>query len=98
NVDVGACTRNSVLLTITPDGVRRPLAAAALTFVLALSHKLLIKDRLTRQGRWHEKLDHMGVGLSGRTLGVVGLGNVGREVFRLAAPFEMRHIAADPFL
>jgi phosphoglycerate dehydrogenase-like enzyme len=95
-VDVPACTRAGLALTITPDGVRRPVAASVLTFVLALSHKLLIKDRLTREGRWAEKLDHMGMGLTGRTLGVIGLGNIGREVFRLAAPLEMRHLAADP--
>jgi len=50
NVDTEACTRAGVALTITPDGVRRPVAASVLTFVLALSHKLLIKDRLTRAG------------------------------------------------
>jgi D-3-phosphoglycerate dehydrogenase len=97
NVDVPACTRNDVLLTITPDGVRRPVAVSALALVLALSHKLLIKDRLTRAGRWHEKLDHMGVGLTGRTLGLVGFGNIGREIVRLAAPLEMRHVACDPY-
>lgn len=98
NVDVDACTRNGVALTITPDGVRRPVAASVLTLVLALSHKLLIKDRLTRAGRWAEKLDYMGMGLTGRTLGAIGLGNIGREVFRLAAPLDMRHLAADPFV
>jgi len=98
NVDVAACTRAGVALTITPDGVRRPVAVAVLTFVLALSHKLLIKDQLTRAGKWSEKLDHMGMGLTGRTLGVIGLGNIGREVFRLAAPLQMRHLAADPVI
>jgi D-3-phosphoglycerate dehydrogenase len=97
NVDVEACTERGVLLTITPDGVRRPVAVAALTFVLALSHRLLIKDRLTRAGRWAEKLDHMGMGVTGRTLGVIGLGNIGREVFTLARPFGMRHLAYDPY-
>ncbi len=97
NVDVAACDRNGVLLTITPDGVRRPVAVATMTFVLALSHKLLIKDRLTRDGRWGEKLDHMGMGVTGRTLGVIGLGNIGREVFALAQPFGMRHLAYDPY-
>jgi phosphoglycerate dehydrogenase-like enzyme len=97
SVDVEACTQNAVALTITPDGVRRPVAAAALTFLLALSHKLLVKDRLTREGRWAEKLNHMGMGVTGRTLGAIGFGNIGREIFRLAAPLEMRHLAADPF-
>src|SRR5688500_9315041 len=40
NVDVPACTQSDVLLTITPDGVRRPVAVAALTFILALAGKL----------------------------------------------------------
>ncbi|HZO89553.1 MAG TPA: hydroxyacid dehydrogenase [Chthonomonadaceae bacterium] len=97
-VDVEACTQNGVLLTITPDGVRRPLAVAALTLVLALSHKLLIKDRLTRAGRWAEKVSYMGMGLTGRTLGVIGLGNIGRELLVLARPFSMRHLIYDPYV
>ena len=98
NVDVPACTGAGVALTITPDGVRRPVAVSVMTLLLALSHKLLIKDRLTREGRWGEKLNFMGQGVRGRTLGVIGVGNIGREVFQLAAPFEMRHLGFDPFL
>lgn len=98
NVDVEACTREGVALTITPDGVRRPVASAAVAFLLALSHRLLIKDRLTRAGRWADKLDFMGTGLIGQTLGVIGLGNIGREVLRLIEPFEMRHLAHDPYV
>jgi len=98
NVDVAACTRNHVLLTITPSGVRRPVAVSALTLMLALAHRLLIKDRLTRSGGWQQKLDHMGVGLTGRTLGLIGLGNIGREILRVAAPLEMRHVAHDPYV
>ena len=98
NVDVPACTRNNVLLTITPSGVRRPVAVSALAMLLALSHKLLAKDRLTREGRWHEKLNEMGIGLTGRTLGLIGLGNIGREILRVVAPLEMRPVAFDPFV
>lgn len=97
SVDVEACTEHGVALTITPDGVRRPVAVSALTLVLALSHKLLIKDHLVRSGRWGEKLEHMGMGVTGRTLGVVGMGNIGREVFRVSAPLGMRHLAFDPY-
>jgi len=98
SVDVDACTRNGVLLTITPDAVRRPVAAAALTLLLALSHKLLIKDRLTRAGRWAEKLDYMGQGVTGRTLGLIGLGNIGRDVINLARALELRFLAFDPYI
>jgi phosphoglycerate dehydrogenase-like enzyme len=96
NVDVPACTANGVMLTITPDGVRRPVASSVLAFLLALAHKLPLKDRLTREGRWAEKLGHMGLGLTGKSLGLIGLGNIGREVFHLAAPLEMRHLGHDP--
>ncbi|MBJ44815.1 MAG: dehydrogenase [Planctomycetaceae bacterium] len=97
NVDVEACTAANVLLTITPDGVRRPVAVSALTMLLALSHQLLAKDRLTRDGRWHEKLDYMGVGLTGRTLGLIGFGNIGQEIAKVVAPLEMRLATYDPF-
>lgn len=97
SVDVAACTRAGVLVTIQPEGVRRPLAVAALTFVLALSQKLLIKDHMTRSGRWAERTNHMGMGLVGRTLGVVGVGNIGRELLTLARPFGLRLAAYDPF-
>jgi phosphoglycerate dehydrogenase-like enzyme len=95
-IDVPACTAAGVLLTIAPDGVRRPVATSALTFVLALAQKLLVKDRLTRAGRWNEKLEHIGTGLTGRVLGSIGIGNIGAELFRLARPLEMVHIAHDP--
>ena len=64
-VDVPALTENGVLLTITPDGIRRPVATAALTFVLMLAQKVPTKDRLVRQGRWDERVNHMGTGLVG---------------------------------
>jgi phosphoglycerate dehydrogenase-like enzyme len=98
NVDVPACTRAGVLLTITPEGVRRPVAVSALTFLLALSHKLLIKDRLTRAGRWSERLGHNGQGVTGRTLGIIGLGNIGRELARLARPLGLTVLAFDPWV
>ena len=70
----------------------------ALTYLLALSHKMLAKDRLVREGRWHERLDYIGMGVTDRTLGLVGLGNIGREICTLATPFGIRCIAADPFV
>jgi phosphoglycerate dehydrogenase-like enzyme len=96
-IDVPACTEAGVALTITPDGVRRPVAAAELLFILALSYRLMEKDRLTREGRWEEKRACMGQGLTGKVLGSVGLGNIGSELFRLARPLEMVHLAYDPF-
>ena len=97
SVDVTACTEQGVAVTITPEGVRRPVAVAALALVLALAHRLPDKDRLVREHRWGDRLDFMGVGLTGRTLGVIGFGNIGRELCRLARPLDVRLLAADPF-
>src|SRR5581483_2591098 len=95
SVDVGACTAQGVLLTITPDGVRRPVAAAVLTLLLALTHGLLEEDGGRGGGGWGEKLEYGGGGVSGRTLGIIGLGNIGREIVRLATPFDLRVLACD---
>ena len=97
SIDVPACTANGVILTNTPDGVRRPVATSILLLMLALSHKLLVKDRITRAGRWSETTMHMGVGLTGKVLGSIGLGNIASEMFRLAAPLQMTGMASDPY-
>ena len=98
-VDVEACTRAGIALVITPDGVRRPVAVSIITFILALAGKLMVKDRLTREAAagFAKRGDYMGLGLVGRTLGSIGIGNIGAELFRLIKPFEMRLIAHDPY-
>jgi phosphoglycerate dehydrogenase-like enzyme len=97
-VDVEACTANDVALFTTPASSRHPVAAAALAFVLALSRRVLEKDRIVRRGRWSERATIVGHEIQARTLGIVGLGNIGRELVRLVAPFEMRVLAHDPYL
>jgi phosphoglycerate dehydrogenase-like enzyme len=96
NVDVAACTERGVLVTVTPDSVRRPLAAGTMAFVLALAHRLPEMDRHLRTGGF-DRFAHVGIGLRGRTLGIVGIGNVGRELVELARPFGLRLLAADPY-
>jgi phosphoglycerate dehydrogenase-like enzyme len=97
NIDVHACSAAGVLVTVTPDSVRRPMASGAMAFILALAHRLFELDKHVRADGW-DRFAHIGVGLRGRTLGIVGLGNVGRELAALAAPFGLRVLAADPFL
>jgi phosphoglycerate dehydrogenase-like enzyme len=97
-VDVPALTNAGVLLFIVPPAVRRPVAAAIMAFILSLSIRMPIKDKLTRQGRWDERVNYPGIGLTGRTLGSIGVGNIGHEVFVLAKPFGMKHIAHDPYI
>ena len=99
SVDIPTCTENDIAAVITPDGVRRPVAVSILTFVLALSQKMLVKDKLARQGPagWAQRADFMGTGLIGKTMGSIGIGNIGAEFYRLAQPFGMSFIAHDPF-
>jgi D-3-phosphoglycerate dehydrogenase len=97
SVDVPALAARGVITTNTPVAVRRPVAVAALTFIFALAGKLVQKDRLTRTGRWHDRTSHMGLGLTTRTLGVIGAGGIGRELLALARPFGWTMLAADPY-
>ena len=98
SVDVAAMTRAGILVTNTPSSMPRPVATIALTFILALAGKLMLKDRLTRTGRWNERMDNMGMGLTGRTLGVVGAGRIGKELLRMARTFDLKLLAADPYV
>ena len=98
-IDVPACTEAGVLLAITTDAVRKPVAEAIVTFFLALAKKLPAKDRLVRTGRWHAKAETTGLGLSGKTVGSVGLGNIAGEMFRLLRPFDLgQALAFDPYV
>jgi phosphoglycerate dehydrogenase-like enzyme len=97
-LNLEALTEHDVIVTITPDGVRRPMASGVVTLLLALAHELLAKDRMVRDLKWSEKLNIKATGLTGRVIGSVGVGNIGREIFRLLEPFEMVHLAADPYV
>lgn len=97
-VDVEACTSAGVLVTITPDAVRGPMAQGAMALMLALAHRLTDKERAARSGAWAARVSLAGRGLEGRVLGIVGLGNIGGEVARLADQFGMEVIAYGPRL
>jgi phosphoglycerate dehydrogenase-like enzyme len=98
SVDVKALNDKGVMLTNTPVAIQRPVSVAALTFILAIAGRLIEKDRLTRQNRWNERTNFMGLGLTTRTVGVIGIGGIGRELLKLARPFGWRMLAADPFV
>ncbi len=98
SVDVPAMTGAGIIVTHTPMPMPRPVATIALTFILALAGRMVLKDRLTRTGRWNERMDNMGMGLTGRTLGVVGAGRIGKELLRMARVFDLKLLAADPYV
>lgn len=97
-IDVAACTAKGIVVTIARDAVRRPVAVSALTLLLSASQNLVRLDALTRQGRWHEREQTLGLGLVERTVGVIGLGNIGQELFKLLEPFDVRRVAYDPYI
>jgi phosphoglycerate dehydrogenase-like enzyme len=98
-IDVPACTKAGVLLAITPDSVRKPVAEANVTFILALAKKIQAKDSLVRSGHWELKAGLGAMGLSGKAVGSIGLGNIARETFRLLSPFNLgKLLAYDPYV
>ncbi|WP_193180551.1 2-hydroxyacid dehydrogenase [Nisaea sediminum] len=97
-VDLEACKAKGIAVTNTPIAIRRPVAVAALTLIFALSGKLFKKDEIVREGRWNARVDHMGIGLTGRTLGMIGAGGIGQELIPLARPFFKEIQVYDPYV
>jgi phosphoglycerate dehydrogenase-like enzyme len=98
-VDVDACTLADVAVFITAGAVDRSVAEATVGWMIALGHHLRIKDNLVRTGHWEERSRYMGRELRDRTLGVIGLGGIGRATVRLLSGFGMRTpVAFDPYL
>jgi len=98
-VDVKACTAADVLVTITRGAVDRSVAEATVGWMIALSHNARIKDGLVRAGQWDKRSGYMGCELRDRTLGVIGLGGIGRKTLELLRDFGINQpLAFDPFL
>ncbi len=98
NVDLNACTEQGIAVYITPEGVVRPVAESILLLALALSHRLLQKDRMVRQGRWAESTLPLGREPRDRIVGTIGLGNIAREAIRLLGVLNIRRfLAFDPY-
>ena len=98
SVDIDAMKEKGIVVTNTPNAVRRPVAVAALTMIFAMASKLIIKDKLVREGNWNERTNNMGLGLSQKTLGVIGVGSIGTETIKLSKPFFKNILAYDPFI
>lgn len=96
NVDVPAATRKGVLVMNTPDGNTLSTAELTLALMLALSRKIAAANASLRRGEWDRK-SFEGTQLAGKTLGVIGMGRIGRAVARRAHALEMRVLGYDPF-
>jgi len=98
NVDLDAARAAGVWVTNTPDVLTEVTADLAWALILAVARRVVEGDRLVRSGRflgWRPDL-LLGAGLQGRTLGIVGMGRIGRAVARRAAGFGMRVLFHDP--
>jgi glyoxylate reductase len=98
NIDVAAATAAGVCVTNTPDVLTEATAELAFALLMASARRLGEGERLMRSGAWPGwALDQLiGVGLAGKTLGVVGFGRIGQALARRALGFGMRVIYADP--
>lgn len=97
NINKPAATRQGIIVMNTPTGNTFSTAEHAMTLMLALSRNVAPAFQSLREGRWERKA-YMGSQLSGKTLGVVGLGRIGQEVAKRAQAFQMNLLGFDPFL
>jgi glyoxylate reductase len=98
NIDLAAATAAGVCVTNTPDVLTEATAELAFALLIAVARRLGEGERLVRSGAWTGwALDQLiGVGLLGKTLGIVGFGRIGQALARRAHGFGMRIIYADP--
>lgn len=97
NVDLEAATRRGVVVMNTPGGSSTTVAELALAMILALSRHLAAATASVKAGKW-EKKKFQGHELAGKTLGIVGVGNIGSVLVQRALALKMRVLAYDPFL
>src|SRR5712671_6344179 len=97
NIDVPAATQRGIVVMNTPFGNSITTAEHAIALMFALARQLPAADRSTQAGKW-DKARFMGVELTGKTLGVIGCGNIGSIVADRAVGLKMKVIAYDPFL
>ncbi len=97
NIDVAAATRKGIIVMNTPSGNTVSTAEQTISLMMALARMTPAADASLKAGKW-ERNKFVGTQLAGKTLGIIGLGRIGREVARRAAAFDMKVIGFDPFL
>jgi D-3-phosphoglycerate dehydrogenase len=97
NVDISAATKRGVIVMNTPFGNSITTAEHAIAMMFAVARQLPAADASTQAGKW-EKNRFMGVEIFGKTLGVIGCGNIGSIVAERAIGLRMKVVAFDPFL
>lgn len=96
NVDVRAATEAGIPVVVTPNANTLSVAEHTITLILAFAKDLLFQDREFRKGRFDVRSRYKAFEIEGKTLGLVGFGNIGREVGRLAKSLGMQVLVYDP--
>jgi D-3-phosphoglycerate dehydrogenase / 2-oxoglutarate reductase len=96
-VDLGAATAAGVLVMNTPGGNAVSVAEHTLALMLSMARSVPQASASTKAGKW-EKKKFLGNELRSKTLGVVGMGSIGREVLKRAKAFEMNVVGHDPYV
>ncbi|MBH9988716.1 phosphoglycerate dehydrogenase [Bartonella sp. W8098] len=97
NVDIPAASRRGIIVMNTPFGNSITTAEHAIALMFAVARELPAADKSTKAGKW-EKSRFMGVEITGKTLGIIGCGNIGSIVATRGVGLKMKVIAYDPFL
>jgi len=97
NIDLPAATQRGIVVMNTPGGNSITTAEHTIAMLFSLARQIPLADRSTQAGKW-EKSRFMGVELTGKTIGVIGCGNIGAIVAERALALRMRVLAFDPFL
>ena len=97
-IDVAACTRAGVLVVNQAGGNAQSVAEHTSGLILDLAHRISESDRRLRRERGFTREDLMGFEVSGKVLGLVGIGHIGKRVAKLARAFDMQVLAVDPYL
>ena len=97
-IDLDAATRAGIIVTNNPTYCIEEVAEHTMALLLASARKIAFYDRMVRSGKWEVPPGKPIFRLAGRTLGLVGFGNIARQVAVRAAAFGMRVLYADPFV
>lgn len=96
NVDIAAATARGIPVVYAPTEGSRAVAEGAMAMLLALVKKLSFWDRSVKSGDWGQRYEEQCLDMEGATLGIVGLGRIGSDLARLAKPWRMTVLGADP--
>ncbi len=97
NIDVATATRKGVIVMNTPGGNTISTCEQTWALIFALMRHTAAADAVMRKGGW-DRSKYVGTQLAGKTLGVIGLGRIGREVAKRALAMEMKVVGYDPIL